>query len=91
MIRAFGIGLVFMAGLAVGSTFRAEASAGSRMLVRRSDGGTPIDLFCGTADPVYGLVHAAQHRDDYDVCPRTMPIRVDAQGYVICSLDGGTP
>lgn len=99
-MRAFVMGVVFLAGLAVGMAFRtgdasAQWSDQEPMHLLKDGGVVPLSrgsvTVCGNAPPVDGLVSWPKHRDQYDVCPRTMPIRVDAQGYVICSRDGGTP
>lgn len=86
-MRAFVMGVVFLSGLAVGMAFRTgDASAqwsDQEPMRLLKDGGVVPFPSCGFATPARGE-YQARHQ-----CPTYPAIRVDAQGYVICSAAGG--
>lgn len=81
----------FFLGLLIGTAVGADGA--SAKPVPRSttpafdvDAGQPSGGVCSYEPGVSGEYH-----DGRTPCPTLRSIRVDAQGYVICSRDGGTP
>lgn len=85
MIRAFAFGLVFVAGLTVGTAVGSDGA--SAETGKRVSGGAILTI-CGNSPPALGYYDNGSR----DTCGSTRSIRVDEQGFVICSRgDGGAP